>query len=1837
MHIREKLSTPRRRREASQGRTVIDKSKLIRLRSTNTDGASNSRYSKRSVAFSRTMTQPRDFGRLDWQSITAELASWDSDPLKSLQFAAKVKACMDKFLPEREITTDYNINCFSYLDGVLAVGTLGTEINVYRVDNESMEELGGPLKGHRRFVSGLCLALGAKVLFSVAYDGKIGVWVNNKAEVVSGGSAGSEGQEKIKELKRGGNNQSPSKLIRVGGGLGKPRESPKNAEEKRIGGQRAQAEAKDKHGEGGSQEPKIDKKFKRGNTLKKIWRSVVKIKQKATALAKKDSSEAEESGYYCYHKKSESDKPGWYRLNELVKVGFNKRFQISSFTWNEAQKLLFAGTHFESSIFIYRLDLSSLRLRVTQRVYTSLPRVLRILVDRSGDELFICGSVRPGEGKSGKKAHEKLYGRRMVLEGDKEGKETPGDQISGQKSKSFSNSPNSQKINFAQNQAKTMDSEECKDVFETLIYNLDSSRNQKQYLFVQKINLGSFLPQKLSSQALTIASIQPKITRIRTRAFKTLQAGKTQKNSENDQKVEIPKIAIKRTKSVFKNRKASSQQARILMNTVNYDYRPSVYKFDEISAVDIHDFEDYFLTAGSSKNPFIDLYKHVRGKKYRLFKQFFKGDLEVTRASISDDLRYVIASSFSNTLKIYSMEVEEDKKTKMMNSGFEANAEYATILSMKLSQDASILVTLDSSGCLTIWSCGQSGENNQKNQNREKKQYSELSAILEDPEDMSDPSEVFPIDISHDNLYIVYAIDGMLKILKQSRRANQDHKFTKFQFNTQHEVVEGPENLPWYDTFVEFDNNDLIFTLTFLPQKHDFLVGGEDCEAAIWLYNPKIYEDGFKRAQILKDHNNPVTSASIVADDSMLLLGHEDGAIVVWSQRGCLDEATMAEMQGPKGMYLPVQKIFEGESGGSCVRFLHIIKDKNLIIAVFYQGCIRVLSRERLTGEYHEIQHIPNTIIQANRGARHRLEVALDGQAVHFSKKRKRGESQDFGSEVDSEEDSESESSSYGGGVSLSRPQVSLLMDERYMVTLLPGSDICDLWHIDCNGVHRIRALTGGAVGLAGCPNSLEMVYIMENGFFRGERYCEKLSRPGSFQELRAATLNQVPAIPQCFKTYKILCRLFSSKTDFLDKNVLSDFIDHTAKQVFPEEDKLQHQIRVHAEINILLVCVASRAPDCLKRALDLFGYSPAFHEASQTSIDPLDAAMAINHIGSLSVFAKYFTKNQETLNTFAAYFTKKRFLRALRTNSNDLKVLMIKQFLVEPVIPSKQRETSEEQDLFMPEYPLEKKDQVVAFPTTSQVLTSSLRTQIDQKALRHYGGSRGRRGLQGGSKAPKTESICRSMQNHHHKSTEVRYLITRYPINPSVFSSSTREFLEVLSLQSEKLMVSDLHYLLKHIWDYNYWSSTVGLGICSWACFVTFLLHTIWYRNSIWLGLISLTLSTFFLVYEGVVASWDLPGWSKSVFNFIDLYQYVSIPIILTFNLSSRLDESNVQINAWVNVTILLSGFRALGESRVYSPVRYMIAMLMQSFKDMAAFNLLLICSIFYFAFVRINVSKTHDMQKMDMKDFLEALDYYYNVAFGQWDPVEGKNETEVITYLLSGFFLALVMMNLLIAIISLTFEQFQERRDLVDLRVINEILLERANFFSVIGRLFGCSGRRGRAWEADGRLYSCFVVNDQTEDSGVEDQLERVEEQVEACSQRIEGLEKLVDKGNRKILEELRFLRKKIKQANPSIGVSRGSGSTKNRSRKDNRLSRRRNVHQDLEIPGNFDKMRKKSLEILMTKRAKSKEFKTMKTPYFRTKHILGNLEEPLKDELSVPDGPASVDGSPQNPRNN
>ena len=530
-------------------------------------------------------------------------------------------------------------------------------------------------------------------------------------------------------------------------------------------------------------------------------------------------------------------------------------------------------------------------------------------------------------------------------------------------------------------------------------------------------------------------------------------------------------------------------------------------------------------------------------------------------------------------------------------------------------------------------------------------------------------------------------------------------------------------------------------------------------------------------------------------------------------------------------------------------------------------------------------------------------------------------------------------------------------------------------------------------------------------------------------------------------------------------------------EEPFKLVNRIKDFAKIHGRWNLLLLASLSTSASIVQSVLNRYEY---MHFYYQEGFDPIDAAIKIDQMSILNIYAAYFSESQIRRDSFIPYLTLRRLTNSMKTSSQAFKEFVLETAFFVP---------KEYKAEFLKEYPLGDNSKFEVFHSNGSTYNVRLNTRIHNKA---------------------------NMRSKKRSIFPVRYKIFRYAYSDSIFSDSALQLLQAFHYMSDELKQSDYMYIVRHFWNANYFIICL-MAMYNVGTYAVFVLYVVWFDDLKWLGALSICLSSLLLVYELTSIFKDSQRWLASYYNYLDIYQYVCIPGIVALNLAGVIDKEDAWLNFWVAMTLLLAGFRALGELRVIGAIRYLISMITQTAIDMASFVVIVGIMLFLFSLGHIFVSKSTTNQVLSFRDLGLTLDYYYNVANGDQDQIDGLSFNQLAIHYISGIILAVMMMNLLIAVISLTFDQFQEKKELVDLDEMNTILCDHSIFFSFLKKFF--------CWEMDEAGYlHCFVikVEESEEDLGMAE-----------IKKKIEGLEGGLSDGVAKLEVALYGLRDMIKEA--------------------------------------------------------------------------------------------------------
>lgn len=238
-------------------------------------------------------------------------------------------------------------------------------------------------------------------------------------------------------------------------------------------------------------------------------------------------------------------------------------------------------------------------------------------------------------------------------------------------------------------------------------------------------------------------------------------------------------------------------------------------------------------------------------------------------------------------------------------------------------------------------------------------------------------------------------------------------------------------------------------------------------------------------------------------------------------------------------------------------------------------------------------------------------------------------------------------------------------------------------------------------------------------------------------------------------------------------------------------------------------------------------------------------------------------------------------------------------------------------------------------------------------------------------------------------------------------------------------------------------------------------------YFKSYGIGSAIIIMSVFFLFYEVLTMRSHIKDYFKSAWNVLDiLFFCISIAFVfLCWNF-------DVRHPGWAvgrMIVVIVMWVRALTWLKIFRPVRYLITMTLQVFKDMVSYLVILAVSVFgltfiwrltyYFAADNGNPIPDTDQDEI-VPSFFKSLQVVTMIVLGNMpDKDQNDNEYTVgmfIVAVLLGVMLALALTNLLIAIINQTYSNIEEKKKLYDLRDVISLVID---FDSAARSVFSCA----------------------------------------------------------------------------------------------------------------------------------------------------------------------------------
>ena len=350
-----------------------------------------------------------------------------------------------------------------------------------------------------------------------------------------------------------------------------------------------------------------------------------------------------------------------------------------------------------------------------------------------------------------------------------------------------------------------------------------------------------------------------------------------------------------------------------------------------------------------------------------------------------------------------------------------------------------------------------------------------------------------------------------------------------------------------------------------------------------------------------------------------------------------------------------------------------------------------------------------------------------------------------------------------------------------------------------------------------------------------------------------------------------------------------------------------------------------------------------------------------------------------------------------------------------------------------------------------------------------------------------------------------VKFKSMRVKINPCILHESCLQFIRSMMMISEEHLTGDLHHVIYQIWEVNRFTIVLPFIILEWLTMLSFFLQIVWHNDSLILTLLVIVISVFQLFTDFLGALKDIGFDFSQTYNYMDLLQYISMPILSGLvHFTDIVDRSETRMNLYINLIILIAGFRGITGLKIIGSMRYLIAMIIQVFVDMTGLAVITILSIIIFSIIGINHLSIENQDYEGWLQFRAQLNYYYNTMFGNWTEEADEFDTNrFLIYISSGVFFAFIMANLVIGMISQTFENFEETKELVDIQQILDILVEYGFVLSYF--------RPNRITERDrkgmGYIWLIKKVSGEEEKDHIEEKLEVIENKMEKIKIKIEN----------------------------------------------------------------------------------------------------------------------------------
>lgn len=250
----------------------------------------------------------------------------------------------------------------------------------------------------------------------------------------------------------------------------------------------------------------------------------------------------------------------------------------------------------------------------------------------------------------------------------------------------------------------------------------------------------------------------------------------------------------------------------------------------------------------------------------------------------------------------------------------------------------------------------------------------------------------------------------------------------------------------------------------------------------------------------------------------------------------------------------------------------------------------------------------------------------------------------------------------------------------------------------------------------------------------------------------------------------------------------------------------------------------------------------------------------------------------------------------------------------------------------------------------------------------------------------------------------------------------------------------------------------------------ITIFFHAVDPNNRLIVGILWLN-AFYFLTLE--IVSIRLNGlydYITDLWNYLDLALLSSLALYLaTFSFNEKAPFTEYQ-SKLLGVTNVISWFRGMNHLKAFESARIFIYLVVAIIADLKAFVLIVFCAIIQFsttAFILLKPNNTEDSESK----FFDSLWNTFQLTIGEYS-LDDLDTFGKLLFVVEAFFMNIILLNLIIALMSDTYENVMTNIQELDGRQLNELIIECENY------LFW-----KRSW---GKPQHLFWVDYQTESNG-------------------------------------------------------------------------------------------------------------------------------------------------------